>query len=56
MVNTILTSGTGLATTQIIDTIPTPTPTSEIVKIAVQLIIGIFTILGLIKQRKNLNQ
>lgn len=56
MVNTILTSGTGLATTQLVDSIPTTTPTSEIIKIAVQLIIGLFTIVGLIKQRKNLNQ
>ncbi|MCZ8168769.1 hypothetical protein [Flavobacterium sp.] len=43
----------GLTSTQVVQTVPTDgTPTSEIIKIVVQLVIGIATLVGLFKKPK----
>lgn len=49
-----LTVGTlGLSSSQVVQTLPTDgTPTSEIIKIVVQLVIGVATLIGLFKKPK----
>lgn len=49
-----LTVGTlGLSSSQVVQTLPTDgTPTSEIIKIVVQLVIGLATLIGLFKKPK----
>lgn len=43
----------GLVSTQVVQTVPTDgTPTSEIIKIVVQLVIGIATLIGILKKPK----
>ena len=43
----------GLTSTQVVQNVPTDgTPTSEIIKIVVQLVIGIATLVGLFKKPK----
>lgn len=43
----------GLTTTQVVQTVPTDgTPTSEVIKIVVQLVIGLATLVGLFKKKK----
>ena len=47
----------GAASAQIADAIPTDgTPASEVVKIVVQLVIGVVSIFHLFRNRKNNNQ
>lgn len=54
MIGSKLTLGTlGLSSSQVVQTIPTDgTPTSEIIKIVVQLVIGVATLIGLFKKPK----
>lgn len=54
MLNGKLMVGTlGLTTTQVVQTVPTDgTPTSEVIKIVVQLVIGLATLVGLFKKKK----
>jgi hypothetical protein len=49
-----LTVGTlGLSSSQVVQTLPTDgTPMSEIIKIVVQLVIGVATLIGLFKKPK----
>lgn len=46
----------GIASIQGVETIPTPTPTSEIIKIAIQAIIGFITVWKMIKKPKEAKQ
>jgi hypothetical protein len=54
MIGSKLMVGTlGLSSSQVVQTVPTDgTPTSEIIKIVVQLVIGIATLVGLFKKPK----
>lgn len=54
MLNDKLMVGTlGLTTTQVVQTVPTDgTATSEVIKIVVQLVIGLATLVGLFKKKK----
>lgn len=49
----IVTGGAGVATSEIVGVvdIPTATDTADVVKVVVQLIIGIATLLGLFKKK-----
>lgn len=54
MFNTkLLVGSVGLTSTQVVQSVPTDgTPTSEIIKIVVQLVIGVATLFGLFKKKK----
>lgn len=52
-VGNFITGGAGIATSEIVSNVDVPASadTSEIVKVVVQLIIGIATLLGLVKKK-----
>ena len=52
MFNKFLTGGVGILGVQGVDSIPTDGSASEIIKIAVQLIIGLFSLFSLLKKPK----
>ncbi|KLT70352.1 MULTISPECIES: hypothetical protein [unclassified Flavobacterium] len=49
---TLLTGTMGIGAIQGVEAMPSPTPTSEIIKIAIQLIIGVITAWKMLKKPK----